>query len=145
MVVTLITLCGGTLADAKLERYLRRMNADVNMPMDKTEATLQKMIKQGYLIRVKENVGGEETIDWMVGPRGKLEVGNKGVKGLIMDVYGDSAPEDLADRVNSSLGLDVPREEQEEHPTDARAAETAPRGRGRPLGRRRQADDGRED
>jgi melanoma-associated antigen len=145
MIVALITLCGGTLADAKLERYLRRMNADVNMPMDKTEATLQKMIKQGYLIRIKENVGGEETIDWMVGPRGKLEVGNKGVKGLIMDVYGDSAPEDLADRVNSSLGLDVPREEQEEQPADARAAETAPRGRGRPPGRRRQADDGPDD
>jgi melanoma-associated antigen len=120
------------------------MNADVNMPMDKTEATLQKMIKQGYLIRIKENVGGEETIDWMVGPRGKLEVGNKGVKGLIMDVYGDSAPDDLADRVNSSLGLDFPRE-QEEQPIDARAAETVPRGRGRLSGRRRQTDDGPDD
>ena len=127
------------MADAKLDRYLKRMNADVNMPMDKTEATLQKMIKQGYLIRIKENVGGEETIDWMVGPRGKLEVGNKGVKGLVIDVYGDSAPEDLADRVKSSLGLDVPRGEQEEEPASAGAAESAPRGRGLPAGRGRQA------
>lgn len=74
----------------------------------KTEAALQKMIKQGYLVKVKDNTGGEETTEWMVGPRGKIEVGNRGIKGLVSTVYGDSAPEDLADRVKTSLGLEVP-------------------------------------
>jgi len=114
MIIALISLCGGTLADAKLDRYLKRMNADVNMPMDKTEAALQKMIKQGYIMKIKENVGGDETIDWMVGPRGKLEVGNKGVSGLVMDVYGESAPEDLADRIKNSLGIDIETAGREE-------------------------------
>jgi hypothetical protein len=108
-IISLISLSGGTLAEPKLERYLKRMNADVNMPHEvKTEAALQKMIKQGYLVKIKENVGGEETTDWMVGPRGKIEVGNRGVKGLVAVVYGENAPEDLADRVKSSLGLKVP-------------------------------------
>lgn len=115
MIIALISLFGsdGRLSAAKLDQYLRRMNADVNMPMDKTEATLQKMIKQGYLVKIKENTGNEEIIDWMVGPRGKVEVGNKGVRGLVEEVYGENAPDDLAERINSSLGLRAGNEEQE--------------------------------
>jgi hypothetical protein len=113
MIISLISLAGGTLADAKLDRYLKRLNADVNMPMDKSELVLQKMIKQGYLIKIKDNVGGEEIVEWIVGPRGKVEVGVKGVQGLVTDAYGDSAPDDLAVRVKSSLGLDAPKKENE--------------------------------
>lgn len=145
MIISLISLCGGTLADAKLDRYLKRMNADVNMPMDKTEAVLQKMIKQGYLVRIKENVSGEETVDWMVGPRGKVEVGNEGVRGLVTDVYGDTAPEDLSDRIKSSLGLDVVRGEQEEEQATEEAAENTRRNGGRPRGRPRRAVDVEDD
>jgi hypothetical protein len=145
MIISLISLCGGTLADAKLDRYLKRMNADVNMPMDKTEAVLQKMIKQGYLVRIKENVSGEETVDWMVGPRGKVEVGNEGVRGLVTDVYGDTAPEDLSDRIKSSLGLDVVRGEQEEEQATEEAAENTQRNGGRPRGRPRRAVDVEDD
>jgi melanoma-associated antigen len=124
MIISLISLFGqdGRLSDAKLTNYLQRMNADVNMPMDKTEATLQKMIRQGYLVKIKENNNGDEIIDWMVGPRGKVEVGNKGVTGLVEEVYGDNAPDDLAERIRSSLGLKRARGEREEEAEPAVAA-----------------------
>lgn len=111
MIVSLITLNGGKMATGKLDNYLQRMNADVNMPMDKTEAVLAKMIKQGYLVRVKENVGGDEITEWMVGPRGKLEVGDAGVEGLVMRAYGEDAPEDLQERIKKSLGFTKPQKE----------------------------------
>jgi melanoma-associated antigen len=134
MIIALISLFGGDgkLSAAKLDQYLRRMNADVNMPMDKTEAMLQKMIKQGYLVKIKENTGNEETIDWMVGPRGKVEVGNKGVKGLVEEVYGDEAPDDLADRINSSLGLRVSMGEREEDAPLAEVVENSQAANRRP-------------
>jgi melanoma-associated antigen len=155
-IISLISLSGGTLADPKLERYLKRLNADVNMPHEvKTEAALQRMIKQGYLVKIKENTGGEETAEWMIGSRGKIEVGNQGVKGLVATVYGDAAPEDLADRVNSSLGLEVPekaaaRRAEGSAPAGGQdaAGESSRRGGegGRTLGRRRRlADDGDDD
>lgn len=125
MIISLISLFGedGRLSDAKLHNYLHRMNADVNMPMDKTEATLQKMIKQGYLIKIKENNNGDEIIDWMVGPRGKVEVGSKGVKGLVEKVYGENAPDDLAERIRSSLGLKRATGEREEEAASAEVVE----------------------
>lgn len=112
------------------------MNADINMPMDKTELTLQKMIKQGYLVKIKENLGGEETTDWMVGPRGKVEVGNKGVRGLVESVYGEDAPDDLAERVRSSLGLDVPKREREDQEVEGGAGQASQAGESNPQPRR---------
>jgi melanoma-associated antigen len=127
MIISLISLFGedGRLSDTKLSNYLQRMNAEVNMPMDKTEATLQKMIRQGYIVKIKENNSGDEITDWMVGPRGKVEVGNKGVKGLVEEVYGDDAPDDLAERIRSSLGLNRGRGEREEGATQAAVVEDA--------------------
>lgn len=134
MIIALISLFGsdGRLSDAKLDKYLRRMNADVNMPMDKTEATLQRMIKQGYIVKVKENSGNDEIIDWMVGPRGKVEVGNKGVKELVQEVYGEDAPEDLADRIKTSLGLDGVQREREERRPSTEVAHNSQRRNGVP-------------
>lgn len=82
------------------------MNADTNLgPFGKTDEALARMIKQGYLIKVVEGNGDEQTRDWMVGPRGKVEVGNKGIRELVMAVYGEGAPEDLVKRVKSSLAI----------------------------------------
>lgn len=138
MIIAVIQLNGGTIADAKLTNYLRRMNADVFMLMEKTEIVLQKMIKQGYLIKVKENVGDNDIVSWMVGPRGKIEVGNAGVKGLVMEAYGEDAPDDITDRIKNSLGLNAPKKEKE---TAAPAATqmgdgSSRRGRGKPRASR---------
>ncbi|KAI9734421.1 MAG: hypothetical protein M1818_006809 [Claussenomyces sp. TS43310] len=107
LIISLISLSGGKLADAKLDRYLRRLNADVNMPMDRSDQVLARMIRQGYLVRLREAVAGEEIVEWIVGPRGKLDVGHSGVRGLVAAAYGDAAPDDLDARIASSLGMDA--------------------------------------
>lgn len=81
-------LNGGSLAEQKLERYLRRANADSYTPIDRTERLLQRLCKEGYIARNREMDGGEEVIEYMVGPRGKAEVGLRGVGDLAREVYG---------------------------------------------------------
>jgi hypothetical protein len=119
MIVSIISLSPGkSIPDSKLDRYLGRLNANRNMPMDKTENVLKKMANQGYITKVMDRSGDEETIDWVVGPRGKIEIGNAGVHGLVNEVYGESAPEDLQQRLKRSLGMnnveDLGDDEQEE-------------------------------
>jgi hypothetical protein len=83
-----ILLNGGSLPEQKLERYLKRTNADTYTPIDRTDRLLQRLCKEGYLIRNREMDGGEEIIEYMLGPRGKVEVGVQGVAGLVREVYG---------------------------------------------------------
>lgn len=64
------------------------MNAETHTPIDRTDKLLQRMIREGYLVRTRELDGGEEQIEFLVGPRGKVEVGTKGVAGLVREVYG---------------------------------------------------------
>ncbi|KAI9724651.1 MAG: hypothetical protein M1828_003520 [Chrysothrix sp. TS-e1954] len=108
--IAVITLGGGQLSEAKLDRYLRRMNADQSTPIDKTEKMLARMVKEGYLHKSKETVNGEEMTEYFVGPRGKIEVGEKGVAGLVRRVYGlplDGAPgdTDLERRLERTLRI----------------------------------------
>ncbi|KFY07062.1 hypothetical protein V492_07481 [Pseudogymnoascus sp. VKM F-4246] len=105
LIVSIIMLNGGRVSDEKLMRYLQRLNANVNTPVDKTELLFAKMQKQGYIVKIKDNASGTDITEWMVGPRGKVEVGAEGVKGLVETVYGDTAPEDLDLRLKSSLGI----------------------------------------
>jgi hypothetical protein len=100
-----ISLSGGSIAEAKLERYLRRTNADHYTPIDKTEKLLQRLCKEGYLMRIKDSSGGEELVEYMVGPRGKVEVSSEGVVGLVKGVYKDTAMDDLDARIMRSMGL----------------------------------------
>ena len=104
-IIATIYLAGGMLPEAKLERYLRRTNADQSTPVDKTDKLIQRLIKDGYIVRSKENSGGEELVNYMVGPRGKVEVGEEGVAGLVRTVYGQKADEDLDKKLERSLGL----------------------------------------
>ncbi|KAJ5477154.1 hypothetical protein N7539_007298 [Penicillium diatomitis] len=87
-IIAVIALNGGSLGEQKLTRYLRRMNADENTPIDKTEKLLARLCREGYLVRTREMDGGEEIIEFMVGPRGKIEVGSGGVAGMVREVYG---------------------------------------------------------
>lgn len=64
------------------------MNADQHTPIDRTDKLLQRMTREGYIVRTRESDGGEEHIEYLVGPRGKIEVGTKGVAGLVREVYG---------------------------------------------------------
>ncbi|KAJ5672304.1 MAGE protein [Penicillium longicatenatum] len=87
-IIAVIMLNGGTLAEQKLDRYLARTNLDQYTPIDKTEKLLQRLCKEGYIVRSKNTEGGEEHIEYIVGPRGKVEIGSSGVAGLVREVYG---------------------------------------------------------
>ncbi|KID72475.1 Non-structural maintenance of chromosome element 3 [Metarhizium brunneum] len=108
LVVSFIWLNGGELSEQKLRRYLLRLNADQNVSSEKTETTLKKMEKHGYVIKRVERPplgqDGEQTITWHVGPRAKEEIGLDGVRGLVRELYGGSS-EDLEKKLNASLGI----------------------------------------
>ena len=87
-VTSVIYLNNGVLPDAKLERYLKRVNAETYTALGATEKLLARMVKEGYVERRRDTSTGEESIEWVVGPRGKVEVGTKGVMGLVKGVYG---------------------------------------------------------
>lgn len=92
--------------------------------------------------------GGEEIIEYMVGPRGKIEVGTKGVAGLVREVYGRAAEtedmtalerdrmEEFEQRLARSLG--IRRSERAAGADDENEEEDQ-------GGRRRQDDDDEED
>lgn len=96
------------MQNAKFESVLNRLNCSKNMgTLDTTPNILKKMQAQGYLVRTVEKGADEEQIDWSVGPRGKTEIGQKGIEGLVRAVYGEDVPEDLDKRLDKSLGVDA--------------------------------------
>ncbi|PFH56093.1 hypothetical protein XA68_17077 [Ophiocordyceps unilateralis] len=109
MVLTFIWLNAGELSDQKLRRYLMRLNADQNVAEEKTEMTLKRMEKQGYVVKRVERppVGhdGDQLTTWHVGPRAKEEVGLDGVMGMIREVYGSDWSPDMDTKLHLSLGL----------------------------------------
>ena len=84
------------------------MNADnYVLNGERTDNVLKKMERQGYIVKVRErDGGGEETVDYIVGPRGKAEVGERGVAGVVRGVYGknDLQEDELERRLVRSLG-----------------------------------------
>ncbi|KAJ2970939.1 hypothetical protein NUW58_g9550 [Xylaria curta] len=105
MVISIITLSSGELSDMKLRRYLTRLNASQNLPMDKTDHVLQKLIRQGYLDKVVERVeGDEDAVTWCVGPRGKVEVSPQSIAQVVTEVWGD-LPDDFDTKLEKSLGV----------------------------------------
>ncbi|KAI0521154.1 MAGE protein [Xylaria bambusicola] len=105
LVIALITLSSGELSDMKLRRYLTRLNASQNLPMDKTDNVLQRLIRQGYLDKVVERVEGEEdAITWCVGPRGKVEVSPQSIAQIVSEVWRDP-PDDFEKKLEKSLGV----------------------------------------
>jgi hypothetical protein len=111
-VIAVIYLSGGTLAEAKLDRYLRRMNASENTPIDRTDKVLQRMVRDGYIVKVKDNSTGEDMIDYIVGPRGKVEVGQDGVSQLAKMVWDEDGQADLSERLDRTFAHQSRQEEQ---------------------------------
>lgn len=115
LLIATILLSGGTLPEAKMERVLRRLGIEDRVPVDldktgdKTETLFKRMERDGYVYKIKEATGtGEDDIYYVVGPRGKVEVGEMGVQGLVKAVYGnmDEAEEaELERKMARSLGL----------------------------------------
>ncbi|OTA58608.1 MAGE-domain-containing protein [Hypoxylon sp. EC38] len=105
MVISLIVLNGGELSDTKLRRYLTRMNASQNLPMDKTDNVLQKVVRQGYVDKVVERSDGDEdTVTWCVGSRGRVEVPPASIAAVVREVWGE-LPDDFNKKLQRSLGI----------------------------------------
>ncbi|KAL3493063.1 MAGE family-domain-containing protein [Aspergillus germanicus] len=136
-IIGVILLNGGVLQEQKLDRYLSRMNADTYTPIDRTDKVLQRLCREGYLVKNREMDGGDEIIEYMVGPRGKVEVGARGVAGLVREVYGrqamvegdDITPaeqgrmEEFEFRLSRSLGLKRPEGQEATQDQDDDAQE----------------------
>ena len=107
MAIALVTISGGRMTEGKLDRALRRMNADQTTPVGSKDKTLAAMVKDGYLVRVREAAAGQdETVEYIVGPRGKVEVGREGVARLVRAMYGDSEDHDeLEKRIQRMLDV----------------------------------------
>ncbi|PYH71515.1 MAGE domain-containing protein [Aspergillus vadensis CBS 113365] len=117
-IIAVIVLNGGTIHEQKLERYLKRTNTDAWTPIDRTDRFLQRLCKEGYLVRNRDVDGGEEVVEYILGPRGKIEVGTKGVARLVREVYGQSEGSERDDefeiRLARSLGLKQPEPRAQE-------------------------------
>lgn len=148
VIVSIISMSpDGTIPDHRLDSYLKRFNLEKNTGFGTTTDLMKKMVVQGYLVKSKSSNETEETVEWMVGPRGKVEIGNRGVQGLVREVYGEDAPEDLDRRLQRSLGMEVKKvrqenEEEAEHELAAANEDPGPsNGRGQGRRRIRAADD----
>ncbi|KAL2136425.1 hypothetical protein VTI74DRAFT_3859 [Chaetomium olivicolor] len=116
VIISIITLSGGELSDPRLRRHLTRLNAAENMPSmnpndetsptEKTETVLQRMVKQGYLVKLTESksAGDEDTTTWHVGPRGKVEIDREAIAAFVRIVYGGSS-EELERKLQTSLKI----------------------------------------
>lgn len=148
-ILSLIYLNNNCLTEQKLERYLKRVNADTFTPCGSLDKLLQRMIRDGYIEKRRDTSSGEEVIEFAPGPRGKVEVGIRGVTGLVRSVYGygavplsrdhgddgrgrrnvvKSEEDELNARLSRSLGIKVggdkaPRDAQDSDPSEDELAE----------------------
>ena len=113
--VSVIYLNNGVLAEAKLERYLKRVNAETYTSVGATEKVLARMVREGYVEKRRDTSSGEECVEWVVGPRGKVEIGIKGVTGLVKGVYGfQGLGVGAGEGDSEEVGGDVDEEAEEE-------------------------------
>jgi len=122
---------------------LRRTNAETTTPVDKTDKLLQRLIKEGYIVKIKDNTSGEEMIEYKVGPRGMVEVGKEGVANFVRSVYGGEV-DDLEKRLDRSLALGNSTAPASVPLTSGASGATA-EGAGRRRSRRRNQDDDEEE
>lgn len=81
------------ISDARFMRFLSRVDLRDHTPMGtdggiSLEKTLARMLREGYIDKRRDSSGGEEVIEWVVGPRGKKEIGREAVAALVRSVYG---------------------------------------------------------
>jgi melanoma-associated antigen len=133
--IAIITLSGGELSEARFRRHLARFNAADNMPSldpnyssapsEKTEAVLQRMIRQGYLVKVVETTGDDESTTWYVGPRGKVEVNNEAIAAFVRGVYGgdNDDNDDGGDELEKKLAVSLKVKERKPAPIEEEEAD----------------------
>lgn len=82
--------------------------------MGTLEKVLTRMVKEGYLEKRRDTSSGEDLVEYVIGPRGKVEVGVRGVAGLVKSVYGFGAV---------PLGMDASAEDGDSDDDDSAGQE----------------------
>ena len=90
IIISLIYLSGGNIKEAKLQQRLKRLGVHETVPqLGKTEKLLLRVIKDAYIVRIKENINNdEEEVTYYLGPRAKVEIGPDGVRRMVKMVFG---------------------------------------------------------
>lgn len=111
-VLSLIYLNKGALPDGKMERYLKRVNIESYTPLGSIEKLMQRMAKEGYVEKRRDTSSGEEVVEWVPGPRGRMEIGAQGVADMVQRVYAGAEAdgeiteqEELTKKLERSLGI----------------------------------------
>lgn len=143
MVIALIALSGGEITEPKLKRHFQRLNADNKLGPERTDDVLTKMERSGYVVRRVENISADQdkNVSWLIGPRGKEEIGPEGVAGVVREVFGGTTPE-LERRMATSLGItpQEPEEQVEEENGEEPGEAPEPRRRSRRAARHTDSD-----
>ena len=121
-ILSLIYLNKGAVADGKMERYLKRVNVESYTPLGSIEKLMQRMSKEGYIEKRRDTSSGEEVVEWVAGPRGRMEVGAKGVANMVQMVYGGAGGDgqakmegnELTSKLERSLGIKLIAERNED-------------------------------
>jgi hypothetical protein len=124
-VVTLVYLHSGRLGDNRLDTVLFR-----KMGISSTEATelLTRMDKEGFIKKIVDTSTGQESIDYIVGPRGKVQIGEEGVANFVKGVWGEDDAEDLDKQLKKTLDLSAKQSKPQSNGTTRE-----PKKRGRPA------------
>lgn len=105
LVISMIVLSGGTLDETQFSRFMRRAHAEEDTPLGTTEKLLQRMNKDGYIVKAKDTSGGEERFEYMVGPLGKVEVDKHAIANTIRKIWGACDEDELEQKIEKTLSL----------------------------------------
>ncbi|KAF3922826.1 hypothetical protein ABW21_db0205328 [Orbilia brochopaga] len=166
VILTLVYLSNRSLQENTLKRHLRKFGIDERIAVEgnretgRVENILAKLVKDGYLVKLRDEVipGQEQTFTYVIGPRGKLEMGREGVMAYVKRIYegADGEVEDTLERkINRAIGKEDAEEKKQggenegEGEQEERRGGRAGRGRGGAKnnrgGRRRQRDESEDE
>ncbi|OLL24983.1 hypothetical protein NEOLI_003600 [Neolecta irregularis DAH-3] len=99
LIVSLVYLNKTEMPEDILIRYL-----DKFMPEEGAKLFLKNRMISGKYLDYHKDVNGD--LIYHVGPKGKALIDSKQMVGLMHEIYGASAPEDLAKRIMDAMGVE---------------------------------------
>lgn len=81
------------ISDTRLLRHLQRLGLREFAPTgpggsENIDKLFKRLESEGYITKRKDNSTGEELIEYVVGPRGKREIGREGAARFVRAMYG---------------------------------------------------------
>jgi melanoma-associated antigen len=128
MIVAIISLSGGTISEEKLDHSLFRKT---RVPDSESTSALARMCREGFITKITDNSSGQTSVEYIVGPRGKIQIGEEGVKSFVKAVWAEddkAAQADLEKQLDRTLKLAKAPEKKADDATPI----PAPKKRGRP-------------